>query len=83
MKKNSIIATIGFWLMLAAIVFGIATNGGLNIIMNFLHLPSFLVTVGGAFFAVMATAVPCEYRSGFFRTVVWSICIPAVVACKV
>ena len=56
MKKTNIIAFTGFWLMLLAIIFGIATNGGLNTIMNFLHFPSFLVTIGGAFFAVMATA---------------------------
>lgn len=56
MKRTNVIATMGFWLMLFAIVFGIATNGGLVTVVNFLHLPSFLVTVGGAFFAVMATA---------------------------
>ena len=56
MRKTNVIATTGFWLMLAAIVFGIATNGGLQTILNFIHFPSFLVTVGGAFFAVMATA---------------------------
>ena len=56
MKKTNVIAVTGFWLMLGAIVFGIATNGGLKTIGNFLHLPSFLVTFGGAFFAVMATA---------------------------
>lgn len=27
MKKTNVIATTGFWLMLGAIVFGIATNG--------------------------------------------------------
>ena len=56
MKTTNVIATTGFWLMLGAIVFGIATNGGLKTIWNFLHLPSALVTFGGAFFAVMATA---------------------------
>ena len=35
MKKANGIATTGFWLMLAAIIFGIATNGGLKTIMNF------------------------------------------------
>ncbi|MBE5952307.1 MAG: motility protein A [Lachnospiraceae bacterium] len=42
--------------MLVTIFFGIATNGGLRTILNFIHLPSFIVTFGGAFFAVMATA---------------------------
>ena len=65
MKKTNIIATTGFWLMFLAIVFAIATNGGLRTIMNFLHLPSFLVTIGGAFFAVMATAdSPGDYVDG-------------------
>lgn len=39
-----------------AIIFGIATNGGIKTIINFLHLPSLIVTLGGALFAVMATA---------------------------
>ena len=56
MRKTNVFATAGFWIMLAAIVFGIATNGGLATIMNFLHLPSFIVTFGGAFAAAMATA---------------------------
>lgn len=46
----------GFALCFLAILFGIATNGGIGTIVNFLHLPSFLVTVGGAVFAVLATA---------------------------
>lgn len=60
MRKTNVIATLGFWVMLAAIVFGIATNGGLSTIMNFLHLPSFIVTIGGAFAAAMATADSME-----------------------
>ena len=60
MKKTNIIATMGFWLMFCSIVFGIITNGGLSTIINFIHLPSFLVTCGGAFFAVMATADSLE-----------------------
>ena len=60
MRKTNIIATFGFWVMLLAIVFGIATNGGLATIMNFLHLPSFIVTFGGAFAAAMATADSME-----------------------
>lgn len=56
MKKANWIATVGFWMMLAAIIFGIATNGGLKTILNFIHIPSMIVTFGGALFAVMATA---------------------------
>ena len=50
LKKKNKIATAGFWLMLFTMVLGIATNGGLGTIMNFLHLPSFVVTFGGAFY---------------------------------
>ncbi|MBQ2115931.1 MAG: MotA/TolQ/ExbB proton channel family protein [Lachnospiraceae bacterium] len=46
----------GFLLCLMAIFFGIATNGGMQTIVNFLHLPSFIMTVGGALFAVMMTS---------------------------
>lgn len=56
MRKRNIIATAGFWLMFVAIVFGIATNGGIKTILNFIHVPSMIVTFGGALFAVMATA---------------------------
>ena len=71
MKRTNIIATAGFWLMLGAIVFGIATNGGLSTIMNFIHLPSMIVTFGGAFFAVMATADSLEdYVDGLHGIIV-------------
>lgn len=69
MKKTNRIATAGFWLMLAAIIFGIATNGGLSTIVNFLHLPSFLVTFGGAFFAAMATADSLEDYADGLRSI--------------
>ena len=53
-----------------AIFFGIATNGGMQTIVNFLHLPSFIMTVGGALFAVMMTSDSfSEYKlgiTGFF-----------------
>lgn len=55
-KNKNMIATVGFWFMLLTMILGIVTNGGLGTIRNFLHIPSFLVTFGGAFFAVMATA---------------------------
>ena len=54
MKLNKAGIT-GFVLCFTAILFGIATNGGMETIISYLHLPSLLVTVGGSFFAVMAT----------------------------
>ncbi len=48
MRKRNMIATTGFWMMFVAIVFGIATNGGLKTIVNFIHVPSMIVTFGGA-----------------------------------
>ena len=46
----------GFMMCFMAIIFGVATNGGIRTIINFIHLPSFIVTVGGALFAVLITA---------------------------
>ena len=46
----------GFMLCFMAIIFGVATNGGIQTIVNFIHLPSFIVTAGGALFAVLFTA---------------------------
>lgn len=46
----------GFMMCFMAIIFGVATNGGIQTIVNFIHLPSFIVTVGGALFAVLITA---------------------------
>lgn len=54
MKLNKAGIT-GFVLCFTAILFGIAANGGIETIVSYLHLPSLLVTVGGSFFAVMAT----------------------------
>ena len=55
MKLNKAGLT-GFMMCFAAIIFGIATNGGIKTIVNFLHIPSFIVTTGGALFAVMTTS---------------------------
>lgn len=55
MKKTNVAAASGFMLCFLAIIFGVATNGGLKGLMNYIHIPSFIVTVGGALFAVMAT----------------------------
>lgn len=46
----------GFMFCFAAILIGVATNGGIKTISNFLHLPSFIVTMGGAVFATMITS---------------------------
>ena len=55
MKINRAAAT-GFLLCFVAIIFGVLTNGGLRAILNLIHIPSFIVTFGGAFFAAMMTA---------------------------
>lgn len=55
----------GFVLCLGVILMGIATNGGIDTILNYIHLPSVLVTFGGAFLAVLATADSfADYVSG-------------------
>lgn len=56
MKKMNISALTGFFCCFGMIITGIATNGGIRTIFNFIHLPSMLVTFGGAFFAVMITS---------------------------
>lgn len=56
MKRMNIAAIAGLILCLAAIIFGVATNGGIKTLMNFVHIPSLIVTLGGSFFAVLATA---------------------------
>ena len=55
MKKINSAAMTGFVLCFAAIVFGIITNGGIKSIFNLLHIPSAIVTFGGAICAVMIT----------------------------
>lgn len=55
MKVNRA-ATTGFLLCFVAIIFGVLTNGGFRAILNLIHIPSFIVTFGGAFFAAMMTA---------------------------
>lgn len=46
----------GFTFCFMAILFGVATNGGIKTIPNYLHIPSLIVTMGGAVFATMITA---------------------------
>ena len=52
----NVASVAGFILCLGIIITGIATNGGIGTIMNFIHVPSMLVTFGGALFAVMITS---------------------------
>lgn len=56
MKNTNIAAITGFWSCFCAILFGIATNGGIATIMNFIHFPSLIVTLCGSLFAVLITA---------------------------
>ena len=66
MTNKNIVALIGFLLCFMAIIFGIATNGGLGTILNFIHIPSLIVTLGGSVFAVMITADSLDdYLDGF------------------
>jgi len=66
MQNKNIIALAGFLLCFGAILFGIATNGGLSTIRNFIHIPSLIVTLGGSVFAVMTMADSMEdYLDGF------------------
>ena len=55
MKLNKA-GMMGFFLCFMAIIFGVATNGGLSTIVQYLHLPSFILTAGGALCAVLTTA---------------------------
>ena len=55
MKLNKAGMT-GFLFCFVAIIFGVATNGGLATIINYLHLPSLILTLGGTIFAVLMTA---------------------------
>ncbi|MGN1157731.1 MAG: motility protein A [Agathobacter sp.] len=56
MGKRNHAAVTGFLLCFVAILFGIVTNGGLKAVLNLIHIPSFIVTFGGSFFAAMMTS---------------------------
>lgn len=56
MGKINSAAFTGFLLCFVAIIFGIVTNGGIVAVFNLIHIPSFIVTFGGALFAVLMTA---------------------------
>ena len=55
MRLNKV-SIAGFICCFAAILFGIATNGGIKTILNLVHVPSLIVTMGGTLFAVMMTS---------------------------
>ena len=56
MSKLNSAAFTGFLLCFTAIIFGIVTNGGIAAIQSLIHIPSFIVTFGGALFATLMTA---------------------------
>lgn len=56
MRKLNTASLVGFLMCFAAILFGIASNGGIATINNFIHFPSLLVTLGGSVFATLITA---------------------------
>lgn len=55
-RKMNFSATTGFICCFLIILLGIVTNGGIETVGRFIHVPSMLVTFGGAFFAVMITS---------------------------
>jgi len=56
LKKLNISAVTGFVCCFGMIIMGIASNGGLKTIFNFIHVPSMILTFGGALCAVMITS---------------------------
>lgn len=54
-KKPNLSVFTGFVCCFAMIITGIATNGGILTILNFVHIPSMIVTFGGSIFAVLIT----------------------------
>lgn len=55
MQKWNFASLTGFVLCFITVLFGIASNGGIGTIKNFIHFPSLLVTLGGSVFAVLIT----------------------------
>lgn len=71
MKTPNRAAITGFILCFTMIIFGIVTNGGIGTILNFIHIPSMIVTFGGAVFAVLISSESMEdFMDGLksFRT---------------
>lgn len=56
MSKLNRAAIVGFLCCFLMIITGVATNGGMKTIVNFLHIPSAIITFGGTFFAGMITS---------------------------
>lgn len=56
MAKLNRASISGFISCFGMILVGIVTNGGIRTIINFIHLPSAIITFGGAIFAVLITA---------------------------
>lgn len=54
-KKVNLSVFTGFALCFGMIITGIATNGGIGTVLNFVHIPSMIVTFGGSIFAVLVT----------------------------
>lgn len=53
---RNISALTGFMCCFGMVMIGIATNGGIRTILNFIHIPSMIVTFGGSLFALMITS---------------------------
>lgn len=63
--QMNVAAILGFIACFFVIIIAIATDGGIQTVIGFLHIPSMLVTFGGAFLAVLASADSFEdYLSG-------------------
>lgn len=66
MRKANYSVIIGFVLCFSMIIFGIWSNGGLGTVINFIHIPSMIITFGGTFFAVLITTESFgEFIDGF------------------
>lgn len=67
MKRTNFSVVTGFLCCFGMIILGIATNGGIRTILNFIHIPSMLVTFGGSFCAVLMTVDSFgDYLNGLF-----------------
>ncbi len=64
MKRTNISAFIGLVCCFLMMLTGIATNGGISTVPNFLHIPSMIITFGGVFFSVLITT---ESSDEFFK----------------
>ena len=66
MGKINRSAISGFISCFGMILIGIATNGGIKTIINFIHIPSMIITFGGAVFAVLISVESLEeFVDGF------------------